>query len=155
MKKLKAGAFGALLSLCCIHAIAQDAKVPLNEPDRNKPSLFADLPEKMDLRLNDMEKLFQPAMGSRVSVQVSDQFIFEGTMVSRADATDASSHSVVFRSTNRPGATLTFTRTTSADGKMIYIGRIMSMHNGDAFVIRSEDGHYILQKKELYDLISE
>ena len=155
MKNLKAGALGALLSLCCMMLKAQDAKVPLNEPDLNKPKLFADLPEKMNLRLTDMEKLFQPAMGERVSLQVSDQFLFEGTVVSRADAADASSHSVVIRCTNRPGATMVFTRTTSIEGKTAYIGRIMSFHNGDAFVILAEDDHYVLQKKNLYDLISE
>lgn len=155
MKKLKGIAFGVLLSACFFHAGAQEQKIPLNEPDNNKPLLFADLPQKMNLKLTNMESLLDKTIGTAVSIQASDDFLFEGTVVSTSDRQEASVRTVVIRSSNRPGALLSFTRTTGASGRVSYVGRIVSRNNGDAYEITEEKGQYVLQKKNLYDLMSE
>lgn len=155
MKKLHAVATGLLLFFSLLQASAQDHSLPLNEPDYNKPKLFADLPQKMNLRTAGLDNLFTTALGTSISVRVSDNLTWEGTVVSRSDAADAGSKSVVIRSTNRPGATFTFTRTQKADGSFAYLGRIMSRSNGDAYEIVQEDGQYVLSKKSLYDLMNE
>lgn len=155
MKKLITKTLGVLLCLCSLHSIAQDQKVPLNETDYNKPKLFNDLPQKMNLRVTELENLFQYQVGSPVNVRITDNFLFEGVVVSTSDAKDISVKTVVIRSTNREGASFTFTRTTSKEGGNTYLGRIISRNNGDAFEILPENGTYVLQKKNLYDLISE
>src|SRR5215213_3664542 len=98
MKKLKASAFGVLLTLCCIHAAAQQHQPPLNEPDRNKPRLFDHLPQKMNLKLSEVESVFDYAVGSAVNLQITDKFLFQGTVVSKSDAKDAAVKSIVIRS---------------------------------------------------------
>jgi hypothetical protein len=153
MKKLSALALGMLLIF--LQASAQDHSIPLNEPDYNKPKLFADLPQRMTLKTAGIEALFNAALGTSISYRVADNFNWEGTVVSRSDAADATVKSVVIRSTNRLGATFTFTRTQKTDGSFTYIGRIMSRNNGDAFEIVLENGQYMLAKKNLYDLLSE
>ena len=46
MKHLKLSGFCLLCMLFCATVSAQD-KVPLNEPDYNKPKLFNNLPDKI------------------------------------------------------------------------------------------------------------
>lgn len=155
MKKIQAVTLSAFLIFSGLSSFAQTEKIPLNEPDYNKPKLFNDLPEKMKLNLSDMEGLFSYTPGKEVSVRASDNFLFEGVVVSVSDEKEASLRSVVINSSNRPGALLTFTRTVNSEGTVKYLGRIISRRNGDAFDITQEDGVYILKKKNFYDLMNE
>jgi hypothetical protein len=155
MKKLKAGAMGALLSIWYVSAGAQEQKLPLNDPDYNKPKLFADLPQKMDFNLAAMDAVFKLPVGASIHAQLTGKFLFEGVVVSRSAESDSLVRSVVISSRNRQGAVFTFTRTGNPDGTFHYLGRIVSRNNGDAFEIVQENGQYVLQKKNLYDLISE
>src|SRR5215210_4390064 len=124
MTKLKACAIGILLFIFSSSCFAQSQKLPINEPEYNKPQLFADLPSKMNFKIGGMEIRFNLPVGEIVSIQISDSFVFQGTVVSKSDTQDANTKSVVIRSSNRPGATFTFTKTTSVNGSMAYMGRI-------------------------------
>jgi hypothetical protein len=155
MKKLKASAFSVLLIVCGMHTQAQEQKIPLNEPNHNKPKLFNNLPQKMNLRLSEVEPVFNYAVGATISIQLADNFLFQGTVISKSDEKDASVKSIVIRSSTMQGASFSFTKTANPDGSYKYIGRIMSRNNGDAYEIKTENGQYILQKKNLYELIAE
>lgn len=155
MKTVKSIAVCVLLSLSAYTSQAQEHKIPLNEPDYGKPKLFSDLPQKMIMDVSGMEPLFRYPVGTMVSVQATPDLLLQGVVVSTSDASNASMKSVVIRVTNRPGAIFTYTRTTRAEGGVAYIGRMMSRNNGDAYEVAMENGTYILQKKNLYDLISE
>lgn len=155
MKILKTIATGVLLIVCTQHSSAQSQTIPLNEPDYNKPKLFADLPQKMTLNLLQLEALFNLPVGAAIDAQVSGNFRFQGTVVSRSDAQDPSVKSIVLRSSNRQGATFTVTKRTNEDGSSAYIGRMISMKHGDAYELILENGAYILNKTGLYDLFSE
>lgn len=151
MKVLKTSAIGAFLTLCVLYASAQQ-KVPLTEPNYNKPRIFDDLPQKMKLRVSDLKELLSLPEGASVKTFLADNFLFKGIVVSTAGSETV--RSVVIRSTDRKGATLTFTETIK-DGGYKYLGRVISLDNGDAFDIVQEDNQYVLQKKNLYDIISE
>jgi hypothetical protein len=150
---LKTFALGALLTLGYLHSTAQKASVPLNEPDYNKSKLFADLPQRMNLKVKEMEALFSLPVGTVINTQATDQLKLQGTIVSKAE--DATLKSVVIRSTNKQGAIFTFTKIVSADGSYNYIGRMISRQHGDAFEIVKENGQYVLNKIGVYDLLSE
>lgn len=152
MKVLKTSAICVLLTLCVLHAPAQ-AKLPVNEPDYNKPHLFDDLPQKMKLRVTDLESLLNLPVGASVKTFVADNFLFKGTVVSVAGG--ETMRSVVVRSSDRLGATLTFTQTIKEDGTFKYLGRIISLKNGDSFDIVKENDQYVLEKKNINDIISE
>ena len=145
---------GLLYIFFQLPAMAQGPVLP-REPDYNKPELFADLPDRLNLRVADLEPLFALPAGSRVDVRVADRFPFQGTVVSKSPAGQPSVQSVVIRSTNRGGAALTFTRVTLENGSHRYQGRILSLANGDAFEIIQVNGVYVLQKRKLHDLINE
>lgn len=154
MKILKTSAFCVLFCVCSFIASAQ-AGIPLNEPNNNKPHLFPDMPQKMKLRISNLEDLLDLPVGASVKTFIADEFNFHGTVVSKSDNADTTVKSVVINSTNKKGATLTFTKTIQPDGTVEYLGRIMSFKNGDAFQIVKENGQYVLQKKILNELMNE
>lgn len=153
MNKLKAIAGCVLFLIFCIQASAQTSPVPVNEPDYNKPKIFADLPNQMTIRVVDAEKLFGLRAGTSSSVQLTDELFLKGTVVSNGESNGM--RTIIIRATNRNNAVFTFTRITSEDGTTSYAGRIMSRDNGDAFLIKKEDNAFVLKKINLYDLISE
>ncbi|MFL5809643.1 MAG: hypothetical protein ACJ749_08980 [Flavisolibacter sp.] len=155
MKKLKASAFSVLLIVCFQYTEAQEQKIPFNEPNRNKPKLFNNLPQKMNLKISEVEPVLQQSIGTSVNLKLADNFLFQGTVISKSDTPDESVKSIVIRSASMQGASFTFSKTKNQDGSFKYIGRIMSRNNGDAYEIKFENGQYILEKKNLYELIAE
>lgn len=155
MKLLKTGAAIALLTACYLHSPAQGTTPPINEPNYNKPKIFADLPDKQNLNLADLEALLHLPVGTQVNTKIAAGFRLAGTVISKSDPIDASVKSVVIKSSNRQQATLTFTRTTKQDGSISYIGRMISKEAGDALEIVKEGSNYIIRKKGFYDLINE
>lgn len=151
MKNLKTILVCTIL-MCYVTTNAQDRNIPLNEPDYNKPAIFSDLPQKMLLRIADAEILFASKSGDVTSVQLTDNFLFKGIVVSKADG---QIKSIVLKSSDREGVFLTFTKVENEKSEIIYRGRIMSRNNGDAFEIKEEAGQYFFIKKGYYDLINE
>lgn len=144
--------FFALFSLC---SSAQNQKIPITEPDYNKPLLFPDLPERIDINPAGLQYLFQLKMGESVNIPFTATFIFQGQVVSTSLASDSNVKSIVIKSSNRIGARLTFTKVMNADSSISYIGRIISLEHGDTFEIIHENGRYYFKKKGLYDLVND
>jgi hypothetical protein len=147
---------GAVLVLCIMcTAIARAQTVPLNEPDYNKPALFADVPEKMAVSVAELELLLAQPVGTAISTQLTSSLFLTGSVVSVSSPSNQSAKTVVIRAANRLGAGLTITRITKEDGSFQYIGRLISFRHRDAFQLMHEEGGYVLQKKHVYDLMSE
>jgi hypothetical protein len=155
MKILKSGALCLLLCIGSMSLYAQNEPLPVSEPDYNKPKLFADLPDKMNLDLKTFESLLELPEGQSVNIHLTGPFNYHGTVVSRSDPKDDYSRTVVIKAINRQGAVLTFTRIRNTDGTYAYNGRILSHKHSDAFDIVQENGQYVLVKKHLYDLFNE
>jgi hypothetical protein len=155
MKVQKSFFFGVLLTVCYMHSSAQQTLQANNEPDYNKPKIFADLPEKMKFQFTDMERLIHLSVGTAVNTFAATNFPLIGTVVSVSDPIDPSVKSVIVKLENRGGATLTFTRIINEQGQFEYKGRIINKNSIDAIDIVRENGNYILVKKNLYDLFSE
>jgi hypothetical protein len=152
MKKLRALAF-YLVSFIFITQAAAQSNIPLNEPDYNKPKIFSDLPQQMILKVSEANQLFGFGEGDIVEVQVTAEYLLKGQVVTIGG--DKSARTVIIRIPGRNNAIFTFTRNSSADGVISYVGRIMSRSNGDAYEIKRENGQFIFNKINLYDLISE
>ena len=151
MKNLSTAVLSVCITLCSLCASAQK-DVPINEPDYNKPKLFADLPDRINFNPANLTNLFQLQVGQTANIPLTGNFTLTGTVVSTANNDNVTS--VVIKSTNRLGARLTFTRVS--EGKIVkYIGRIISLQHGDTYEIVSENNQYYFQKKGLYDLVNE
>jgi len=154
MKTLKSVACSAILSFCMMKASAQEARIPINTPNYSKPRLFGALPDKMPMKIKDMEGLLELSVGTPVNATLSAGFPLIGTIVSKSNPADTTVKSVVIR-TNREGCTFTFSRVTDVDGKVLFIGRMMSRNGGDALEIANEGQGYVLRKKGVHELINE
>jgi len=82
-------------------------------------------------------------------------FNFQGSIISKSDLNDLNVKTVVIKSSNRKGATFTFTRVHKEDGSFSYSGRMLSYNHSDAFEIVFEKGQYFLTKKKSLDMINE
>src|SRR5215212_3361569 len=147
MKNLCTSLLGLCLMLFTLCASAQT--IPINEPDYNKPKLFQDLPERIEFNPSNLLGLFQLQIGQSATIPLTANFNLIGQVVSTANDHDAIS--VVIRSTNRPGATLTFTKIKDSENNIKYIGRIISLQHGDSYEIIYENNQYSFKKKGLYD----
>lgn len=153
MKNFKTGMLCLFSAFCFLSSFSQNP--PVNEPDFKKPKIFADLPARMNLRTSELETFLSFHVGQSVNTTLAGSLLVQGTVVSVSDGRDNNVKSVVVRSTNKQGATLTFTRIKNDDGSFKYLGRMMSFQYGDALEISSENGQYFFQKKGLYDLVNE
>jgi hypothetical protein len=156
MKNLKLAAFFVCITFCSVCSFAQNVErraVPVNEPDYNKPKLFADLPDRINFDPIHLLALLNTEVGQSINLSVTPDFIISGPVVSKAS--DQNSASVVMRLTNRPGARLIFTKLTGPNSSVRYIGRIISLKHGDSYEILSENNQYYFKKKGIYDVVSE
>lgn len=155
MKHLKTGMLWLTFSLLSFLATAQKDAPPLNEPNYNKPKLFADVPQKFIVNIPALETLFNLTEGETINALLTKDFRFQGVVVSKSNPSDTAVKSIVIRSSNRNGATFTFTRIRNQEGAFEYIGHILSLNNSDAFELVKEGNGYALEKKHLYDIFSE
>lgn len=153
MKNLVKGIICLSICFACLETSAQTP--PVREPDMNRPSLFQNLPDKITCRINDLTALLQSETGRNVSLIFADNVNFQGVVSSVAAQFDNNLLSVVIRSTNFPGAALSFSRIKKEDGTIAYAGRIISFQHGDAYEINQENGQYYFVKKGFYDLVNE
>jgi hypothetical protein len=156
MRNLTIAVFGICCMLLSLGSFAQGAQnktIPINEPDNNKPKLFADLPDQMNINPNNLSNLLELKVGQSVNIPISSDFNFTGQVVSKSD--EPKSNSVVVRSTNRVGARLIFSKITDENNTIKYIGRIISMKHSDSYEIVFENNQYYFKKKGFYDMIAE
>ena len=157
MKFLKTSALGVLLSVCMLQVAAQQdtKKLPVSQYDYNKPKLFKDLPDRINVPLKNFDNVFDLEEGKSVDLPFASNFQFSGVVVSKAEDVASNVKSIVIKSTNKVGATLALSRMINPDNTITYRGRIMSFKHGDAYEIANENGSYYLVKKGLYDLYEE
>ena len=153
MKKLKL--FVLSFILICFYQLshAQEQEKFFNSPDYNKPKLFSDVADKLNMKMKSADALFDLKTASSFSTQLADNFSFTGIVVSKVE--NASVQSIVIKSTSRKGAILSLSKIKKEDGSFIYKGRILSRDHADAFELAKENGQYVLQKKNYYEIVSE
>lgn len=148
MKNLFTLALCACLTISCLHSSAQSAA------NESKPKLFSAIANSFTVDVNQMAELLNKEAGTTVNLALGTAMQFQGTIVSTSNEYDGGLSSIVIRSTNYPGARLTFTRSIS-NGLTVYSGRILSMQHADIFELKSQNGQYLFTKKNLEDLVNE
>jgi hypothetical protein len=154
MKNLRTIACCFSFSLFAFAASAQQQDIPLNQPDLSKPDLFSQAPEKVALESSQIAVLLSASVGEPVVISLPS-FRFEGTVISTVSKYASSIESVVIRSSNYHGATLTLTRITEPSGNISYTGRILSMNHGDLYQLKQVNNELLLVKNKFYSLVNE
>jgi hypothetical protein len=152
MKTMKTSAICTLLMLCFLSSFGQ--KLPINEPDYNKPTLFHDLPVKFNLELPMYDRILDQPIGKHVALPLAGSAAFQGVIVSKSSPNEQGIKSIVVKSTNRNGAILSFSKINDKES-FKYVGRIISRNNSDALEIELENGKYVMKKLHYQDLINE
>jgi hypothetical protein len=153
-------------TLCCIaivffsfSASGQTDKVPINEPDYNKPRLFDNLPDRIPVSITDLNALISAPVGRTASLNLvtgtAKAVQFDGDVVSVASQPDEKIQSVVIRSSNFNGARMTISKILNDNGTVSFSGRIISFQHGDLFELKNEAGNMVLVKRNYYELINE
>jgi hypothetical protein len=159
MKNLKLSGLCLLCILFCATASAQ-GKVPLNEPDYNKPKMFGNLPDQIPVDLSELKNFINSsnaAPGSEVKLRSINNKVagFGGTIVSSASKFQNTMQSVVVRLDNFNGATLSLSSSVQPDGTVTYTGRIINFKSGDLYELQKINDQYFLIKKNYYELVNE
>lgn len=154
MKNLRTISYCLSFVLCSIAAAAQHNDIPLNEPDLNKPELFRQSPERISLETFDLTRLLTTQVGEPIVMNLPS-FRFEGTVISTVSKYGNTIQSVVIRSMNYEGATLTITRSIDESGNSMYRGRILSMKHGDLYELKQVDNGFALVKNKFYSVVNE
>jgi len=157
MKNLRTSVLCTCLILSSFFAVAQDQKIPINDPDQNRPRLFDNLPARISFDPASFMGLLNKQAGTAISTSLSkDAMIsFEGNLVSSGSQEAGRIESIVIKSTNYIGATFSMSKVTREDGTVSYTGRLLSFKHGDLFVLQQTNGQYELVKKNFYDLVNE
>lgn len=145
-----------LIAISLTASMASAQNPPVNEPDYNKPALFAELPDTLRLPEAELQALFGRQPGEMAQLKMSASFQFAGTIMGKTNLPGPDRVSMVLRSTNKPGAYLCLTRITLPGGNTEFRGRIISRAHIDCYdlVYRPETGYQFL-KKNYYTLVSE
>jgi hypothetical protein len=158
MNYLKSSGLSLLFLLFAAPAFTQ-SEASINNSDQTKPFLFSGFPDRIAVDINDLKTVFSDiaSKGTNVAIKFADQTLpgFKGETVSTASKYNNSIQSVVIRSTQFNGATLTLSSSTATDGAARYTGRIISFQHADMYVLVKENGKYYFIKKKYDDIINE
>lgn len=156
MKNLCTIAICVLLMISGITVNAQN-RIPLNEPDLNKPKLFSNLPEKISVNASELETYFTTQVGANTQLSLASDANqkFEGNLVSRSERSVDGVQTAIIRSSNYNGSRMTVTKRLNDDGTVTYLGRIISFQHGDLYELQNLQGQWFLVKKNYYDLVNE
>jgi hypothetical protein len=142
----------------CARVSAQN-KIPTVIPDTNKPKLFANMPDRIPVDMQELQSLFvgDAVAGKQVKMDFADHKLagLSGKIVSNTSKYDNKIHTLIIRSTNFSGATLTLSSSIQSDGTVKYIGRIISFQHGDLYELEKQNDQYVLIKKNFRDLVSD
>lgn len=155
MKNLATGIYCLLLSVTVIPVMAQD-NTPLNEPDLHKPRLFADLPDRIPVDISFIITSAGRAMSQSVVLPFPGRVNpMAGHIIARTEKYGGAITSVVVRMDNREGALLTLSQVRAGNGSVSYRGRIVSTKSGDCFELVSENGGYVMKRKDYNEMLLE
>jgi hypothetical protein len=155
MKNVISRVLCVMLVFLATYANAQiQNKLPITEPDYQKPKLFNNLPSVLPLNVGQVNAALNKTEGAEVVIQLADQLTIQGVIISSSEKKNNHQKSIVIKCANWPGTYLTLS-SNDKNNDLILNGRLLSRQYGDAFEVEQKNGNYYLQKINLYDLLSE
>ncbi len=138
MKKYSKTLLAVLFSVGTIASFAQ------KHDERAKK--YSSLPESININKNVFGNVLNAPEGKEISVQLSNEFTFTGTVISNFTKYKKL-HTVMVRSTKDASSILQITLIDN-DNVLSYAGRIISNNAADGYEIKNNNGNYTLQKFE-------
>lgn len=128
--------------LCSLPLSAQEKSFPENIPFHNR----------IEVRSDVLEELFH--VRGTFSVQLAPSFNLSGSILNRM-MKDASVTTLLIKTENPLGATLSLSRSVNPNGSIQYAGHLLKLHEADGMLLFEKDNHYYFIRAEQRYLISE
>ena len=171
MKNASTAVLCLSLVLSAFVSNGQNQKIPLNEPDYNRPKIFQNLPDSIPVDANTLSGLFNAAKGESVAPTFANRssaatFLLRGEIISKTDNTTnnlqsrnvnqvSNTSTLILKLSDYNSTNFTLSKITSPDGTIKYTGRIINFRSGDLFVLQNVNGNLVLVKKDYYTLVNE
>ena len=143
MKKYSKTLLAVLFSVASIASFAQ-----IHDARAKK---YASLPESINIDKSIFGNVLDAHEGKEISLRLSDQFTFTGTVISNFTKYNKL-HTVMVRSTENATSILQITLIDS-DNNISYSGRIINSNAADGYEIKNNNGSYSLQKFETLKIL--
>jgi hypothetical protein len=138
-----------LFTACTIFA---QVEPPLNQQVPDKPSLFANLPEKFECNLTQLQKLFSDIPPQKVLLKLNSAFQVDGVIAEKFTRSERLT-SINIRLNNYDDALFNLSRITEKDG-ITYTGRIVSIKHGDVLLLTKEkDKYYFVRQQRKFVMV--
>ena len=148
-KKQKMKTLNKYLFLVFFSAICTSSFAQINDA---RPKLYAAFPSTINITKTSFDDVLKNTSGSTVSVAISPDFIFTGTVISNITKYNAM-QTVVLRSTENPESVFQITKIENKENIISYSGRILNNNAADGYEIKNNNGEYFLQKFETAKLL--
>jgi hypothetical protein len=137
-----------LLSLTYVASFSQ-------KTDAQKPKLFANYPETIDLSKNTLQNTFNATQGQDITVAFSDNFHFQGTVLSN-EVKYANLQCVIIQSAAFGNSIFQLSKLTNDDNTITYTGRIINPDAFDGYQVKKDNNNnYTFQKFETKNILQD
>ena len=144
MKKYSKTLLAVLLSASSIASFAQ-----MND---RRPQLYSSRAQSINIDKNIFGNVLDAAEGKEISVRLSDDFTFNGTVISNLKRYNNNLHTVMVRSNENATSILQITL-IQENNNISYTGRIINSNAADGYEIKNNNGIYSLQKFETLKIL--
>jgi hypothetical protein len=139
-----------LLTIATLFAITTQSNA-----QAGKPSYYANKPAEIAITTTPLQETLQKQVGNTVTIQLSNDFVFNGTVV-RSQQRGANVQTVHVKSTEFNGNVLMINKISNADNtKTIFTGRILNADAADGYEIVNEGGSYKMKKFNTADILTD
>jgi hypothetical protein len=114
---------------------------------QTKQKLFAQYPEIISLSNATITDALSYNTGAAVSLSLSSNFIFAGTVISNQQKYD-NLQTIMIRSSENNQSVLQISKITNKDNSISFAGILINKDAADGYVIKNNNGIYSLQKFE-------
>ena len=112
-----------------------------------KPSLFINFPEKLQIEKQRLDQVFTTRL-NRVSLPADKGISFDGTILEKVQK-NPNVVSINIRLHNYDSSLLNISRIIQSDLSVTYTARILNIKNGDILLLKNEDGRfYFIREKQ-------
>lgn len=112
-----------------------------------KQQLFAAYPETVSLSKIIITEAFTYTTGTSVSINLSPNFTFAGTVISNKQKYD-NLQTIIIRSSQNNKSVFQISKITNKDNTISYTGLIINQDAADGYLIKNNNDIYSLQKFE-------
>ncbi len=112
-----------------------------------KQKLYAEYPETISLSKTIITDAFTYNTGTAVSLSLSSNFKFAGTVISNQQKYD-NLQTIMIRSSDNNESIFQISKITNKDKSISYAGLIINNNAADGYIIKNNNGIYSLQKFE-------